>query len=137
MKKTGILIIIVFFLVNTKVQAQELTGTWRYSTSSSKATVTGGKIENKNSSGKTGTLKLKLYASKRKYSGGSLNGYCLLSKRYEQLSANKYYYNIRINDSFSKPPSGRYYITLCLMEYKNGGYRIVDYRNFNSSTVNF
>lgn len=138
MKKTG-LILITFLLVITEAFAQEnkgviLSGDWSYNIdfAQKEVHITGAKIENNSAGGKSGTLKIILYLTATKYSGGSISGYPLAEYTFGQLEGGYYYHDIDKRLDFSStPPVGNYYLTLCLCEY-NESYYIKDYLNFDN-----
>lgn len=111
-------------------------GTWGYRTypSTEQICVYGDKIANYRNGGKSGTLKLAVYASKKPYSGGYINGYCLFEKSLGQLSGGYNFTNLNKIGNLNCPPSGEYCMVLLLLEYSAyNGYEIVDYMNFNNT----
>lgn len=121
--------------INTYVEnGVELSGNWGYQIDYSQQNVriTGAKIENKATEGKSGTVKLSLYLTKTKYSGGSITGYALIDYQLDQLQGGYYYHDINRTINFNvNPPSGNYYVTLLLMEYTDNGFVIKDYLCFD------
>lgn len=116
-----------FFLsLFTGLFAQSLSGTWGYEITGREITLYGDKINNLNEGGRSGTLKLALYATRFRYNGGSINGYELFETNFEPLEGGYYYYDVSKTGYISFPPSGYYYLTILLLEY-NYGFEIVDY----------
>ncbi len=111
-----------------------LSGSWSYSYNfpTNSVSITGGKIENNRSGGKSGSLKIKLYFMEYKYSGENLTGYVIGDIEFDTLKGGTYYYNVNKNTTIeSDPPTGSYYVSLALLEYDDGEYKIVDYLNFD------
>lgn len=71
-----------------------------------------------NHSGKTGTLKLILWATTRPYSPGT-SGFTIAEAKLGQLDANQFYHDINKPVSLVRPPAGTYYLTLMVLEYSN------------------
>ena len=79
----------------------------------------------------SGTLRLRLVASKTRYSGGTLYGYVVATRKLGKLSAGYMYTGIKGKVRYYKPKPGRYYMTLVLEEYTSDGYVIVDHVKFS------
>jgi hypothetical protein len=94
-------------------------------------TLSADRIKNNRNGGKSGTLKVMLWATKYKYRGGRINGYILGQSDLGQLYGNRYFNRIARNVTFYSPPRGRYYMTLTLSEYRYGRYEVVDYVNYS------
>jgi hypothetical protein len=93
------------------------------------------KISNNGSSGISGSLRMKLWATTDTYDGGSLNGYVLGTKNFNQLNAGYYYPNVSADVTYTPPPAGTYYTTMTLEEYQSSGWVIVDYVTFDSPST--
>lgn len=121
--------------INTYVKkGVKLLGSWGYQIDYSQQNVriTGAKIENSATEGKSGTVKLSLYLTTTKYTGGSITGYALIDYQLDQIEAGYYYHDINRVINFNvNPPSGNYYVTLLLMEYTDNGFVIKDYLCFD------
>jgi|ERR1035437_4120526 hypothetical protein len=134
MNKIFIILVIISASFVTKATELELKGNWRYSIDYSKSTVhiTGDKIIN-NSESKSGTIKIRLFLTRTKYTGVSITGYVLAEYQFDPLPGQNYYYDIDKNLNFSNtPPAGTYYVTLTLLEYTNDGYVIMNYLNYDN-----
>ena len=66
MKKLILLLLFPLLSIN----AQNLSGSWGYQIKGKQITLYGDKIENQNNGGRTGTLKVAIYATNYAYSGG-------------------------------------------------------------------
>ncbi|MEM6823143.1 MAG: hypothetical protein AAF558_14525, partial [Verrucomicrobiota bacterium] len=88
------------------------------------------KITNENSNGSTGSLEIRLWATKKKYKGGSIDGYILGKFDKDPLKAGYYYGEISKRVKAYKPPKGTYYLTMTLGELKGEKYTILDYIRF-------
>ena len=71
----SLILLLLFPLLS--INAQNLSGSWGYQINGKQITLYGDKIENQNNGGRTGTLKVAIYATNYAYSGGSLNGYLI------------------------------------------------------------
>jgi hypothetical protein len=109
----------------------ELEGTASYKVSGKRCDLRITKVVN-NGSGKSGSLRLRLWATSRKYSGGRISGYPFAVRSLGQLRGGYHFNNVKGFVSYKKPPKGRYYVTLTLEEYTSEGYKIKDYLTFNS-----
>lgn len=123
MKKLILLPILAFL----NLEAQNFSGSWGYKIDGNEITVYGDKIQNQNNGGRTGTLKIAVFATNYPYSGGYINGYNLFERTLEPLEGGFYYYDVSKSGWCTYPPSGRYSITILLMEYISYDYKIVDY----------
>ena len=131
MKYSLLLFLIIF--CNIELYAQSFSGSWGYKIDGKQITVYGDKINNHNNGGRSGTLKVAIYATKFPYNGGTINGYKLYEYQLDPLDAGYYYNNISNTGWCTYPPSGSYYLTILLLEY-NYNYEIVDYVSMNGYT---
>ena len=122
---------LIFFLILTisvsSINAQNFSGSWGYKIDGKYITLYGDKIENQNNGGRTGTLKVAIYATNYAYNGGSLNGYLLYEYFLDPLNAGYYYSDVSKTGWCTYPPSGSYSLTIVLLEYISYQYEIVDY----------
>jgi hypothetical protein len=113
----------------------ELSGSCSWSISGNSIDIEAGRVENLSSSGTSGTLRLRIWATASPYSGGTINGYVLGTRSLGTLQAGYYYSNISGSVTYSAPPPGTYYTTLTVEEYTGSGYTIRDYLTFSGSDV--
>jgi hypothetical protein len=106
-----------------------------YSSSGSSITLEANRISNTRWSTGTGTLKLTLWATSTRYSGGSINGYVMGEDTFSPLGAGRAYSNVASTVTFSQPPAGTYFVTMTLSEFSSGSYRIKDYFTFNNQVT--
>lgn len=132
MKNVLLLLSILFFSIN--INAQNLSGSWGYKIDGNYITLYGDKIQNQNNGGKTGTLKVAIWATNSRYNGGRINGYKLYEYKLDPLNAGRYYYDVSNTGWCTRPPSGSYYLTILLLEY-NYAYEIVDHISMNGYTT--
>jgi len=125
---------ILALVVFNSLNSQNLSGNWGYRINGNQITLHGDKIQNQNNGGRTGTLKLIVYATDYPYRGGSLRGYNLFERKLDPLDAGYYYYDISKSGWCTYPPSGSYSITIALLEYISYDYQIVDYVTMNGYT---
>ena len=127
-------ILFFFILLNTQLSSQNLSGSWGYEIDGNQITVYGDKIQNQNNGGRSGTLKIAIYATDYPYSGGYLNGYNLFEYTLDPLDGGYIYTNISKTGWCTYPPDGSYSLTILLLEYSYGDYEIVDYITMNGYT---
>ena len=123
----------VFLIFSIELGAQTLSGSWGYKIDSKQITLYGDKISNHNYGGRSGTLKVALYATNYPYSGGTINGYKLYEIQLDPLDAGYSYNDISNTGYCSYPPSGGYYLTILLLEY-DYNYKIEDYISMDGYT---
>ena len=116
-----------------ELSAQSLSGSWGYKIDDKQITLYGDKISNHNNGGRSGTLKVAIWATNYPYNGGTINGYKLYEYKLDPLDAGRYYYDVSNTGWCTHPPSGGYYLTILLLEY-NHDYEIVDYISMNDYT---
>jgi len=121
---TGIIINLLLFC---DLNAQNFSGSWGYKIDGKNITLYGDKIENQNNSGRSGTLKVAIYATNYPYNGSYLNGYKLFEYKLDPLDSRSYYYNVSKTGWCTYPPSGSYSLSIVLLEYISYDYQIVDY----------
>ena len=112
----------------------DLSGSVSWRTSGTTINMTAGKVANLSSNSSTGSLRLRIWATRSFYSGGSISGYIMGTLNLNPLQAGYYYSNINNTVSYSRPASGTYYTTMTVEEYTNSGWVIRDYINFSGTT---
>ena len=128
------LLFLLFFIPFIPINAQNFSGSWGYKIDDHYITLYGDKIQNQNNGGRTGTLKVAIYATDYPYSGGYLNGYLLYEYALDPLDAGYFYSDISKTGWCTYPPSGSYSLTVVLLEYQSYDYKIVDYITMNGYT---
>lgn len=108
----------------------DLAGPVSYSFTQSQITAQAADVSNYNLSGISGTLRLRLWATKKKYKGGSILGWVIFSQEIGQLGAGYHLSNLSYTQQLIRPPSRKYRVTLTLEEFGPNGYSIVDYITF-------
>jgi hypothetical protein len=90
-------------------------------------------IQNNSEENATGTLQLQLWATAEPYTSGTIRGTLLGSAKLEGLAAGQYYKDYRKTVAYS-PPKARasYFVTMALLEYREGQYVIVHHVNFDA-----
>lgn len=109
-----------------------MSGTTSWTAKSGKVDIRVEKISNLGST-KSGSLRLRLWAVKSKYAGGSLSGHILGVRSLDPLSARHHYKNIKGKVTYKKPPSGKYYSVLTLEEYTKAGWKIRHHVSFSAT----
>ena len=96
-----------------------------------------GMIDNTASKSGTGTLLVKLYATKTPYNGGSISGNIVGSFKLDQIKAGQFYRDLHQVVPYVPPTAnGTYFMTITLLEYQQNGYVVVDHRNMpNTATL--
>ena len=133
--KCGLLLVAVLYFASSLGRAAdlEMSGTIGYNPSGSNVTLEVGRIDNYTYGGTSGTIRLRLWATSSRYSGGSLSGYVMASSSLGTLSGRSYFSNVVRTVPLTVPPSGTYYVTMTLEEYTSSGYVTRDYLTFNST----
>lgn len=129
MKKLTLLLLFVPFL---SVCAQNFSGNWGYTIDGNYITLYGDKIDNQNNGGRSGTLKIAIYATDYPYSGGYLSGYLLYEYALDPLEAGYYYSDVSKTGWCTYPPKGTYSLSIILLEYTYSDYEVVDYITMDS-----
>lgn len=111
-----------------------LSGACSWSTSGNQVKISVAKVENRNAYGQSGTLRLRLWASKTPYSGSPISAYLLGTVTLGPLNAGYYYGNIATYTDYVKPPPGYFYTTIILEEYASGTYYLKDFITFSNPT---
>tara|TARA_Y100000739_G_C20286008_1_gene318846 strand:- start:100 stop:504 length:405 start_codon:yes stop_codon:yes gene_type:complete len=132
MRFTYALLLILFFSV--EISAQNFSGNWGFELDGKEITLYGDEIQNQNNGGRTGTLKVAIYATNYPYSGGYLNGYKLYEYQLDPLDAGYYYTDVSKTGWCTYPPTGSYSLTILLLEYISYDYEIVDYVTMSGYT---
>lgn len=139
MKITSLLIMAAWMLVASSAFADaKMTGSTRFQFAAQNASVTFGcdRVQNTSKENATGTLMMRLWALDRPYTSGTISGKILASYKLEGLDAGCSYPNVSRTVATTLPSRrADYVLCLTLLEYKNGGYVIVDHRNFAGCTV--
>ena len=116
-------------------------GTVAYSYSGSIAILTADRVQNNETGGISGTLKMELWALPAPYAGVAITGYKMAQYTVGQLNGGFQFSNVNSgNVAFVAPPSGTYYVAMILTEFTtpggvNGGYTPRDYVNFPTPLV--
>lgn len=107
----------------------EMDGPYRWQTNAAAGTVAidVGKIKHARP-GKTGTLKLSVWATKTPYKGGAIQGYELGSVQKKALEKGYTYTDVKNTAKYTPPPAGTHYVSILLTEFGNNEeYTIMDY----------
>ncbi|MCA1964061.1 MAG: hypothetical protein LDL31_08980 [Prosthecobacter sp.] len=83
---------------------------------------------------RSGSLRLRVWAARSPYYGGTLSGYILGTLSLSPLNAGYAYNNINRNVTYSRPPAGSFYTVMTIEEYTTSGWFIRDYLNFPGTT---
>ena len=97
----------------------ELEGQMGYSISNSSVEIRAEKIVNSRRGGHSGTLRLSIWATETKYTGGTLRGQVIASCQLDSLEGGYHYNNVKKTTSYIEPRGGYYYLTLILEEYNS------------------
>lgn len=112
----------------------DLSGTASWQVSGRAVDIRVGKVSNLATSGRSGSLRLRLWATRSKYSGGSISGYVLGLRRLNPLPGGYSYNSVSGQVLFTRPPSGTYYTTITLEEYTPAGWVVRDHINFRGTS---
>lgn len=111
-----------------------MSGFTSWSSRGSRVTFSVEDISNDREFGRSGSLRLRLWATTTPYDGDSIYGYVLGTKKLKPLYAGYYYGNLVRTTGFRRPPSGYYYTTMTLEEFTISGWVIIDYVTFSGYT---
>ena len=100
-----------------RLPSSEIEGSTSYRISGKSAFINAAKIVNKGDS-TSGTLQLRLWATKTRYTGGSINGYVVATRRLGELSEVTATIRFKERSRIKKPRRGSYFMTLTLEEYQ-------------------
>jgi hypothetical protein len=94
-------------------------------------------ILNARPSGRSGILRIRLWATNTPYNGGDdvLQGFPMMTKRVGRVNAGQYISNYSRGTTFFAPPRGEYYVTMTLEEFVGGLWNIVDYVTFQDQSL--
>ena len=85
-------------------------------------------ILNERAGGRSGVLRIRLWATTTPYDGESLlQGYPLATRRVGRVNGGFFIQNFSRYTFFRPPPSGNYFVTMTLEELVRGRWEIVDY----------
>lgn len=123
------LVLCIMVIHNLIAGELKLAGNWDYAIDYNQNTINiiGDAIEYAGPERESGVIKLEVYVTNTRYSGGSITGYVLSECEFNPLEAGYYYDNINKVLDLVPPPTGIYYVALILSEYFYGRYYIVDY----------
>ncbi len=83
----------------------------------------------------TGSLRLQVWVTRSRYTGGSISGYVVGTKNLGTLRAGYAYTGISGYVSYTRPPSGTYYDVITVEEYTSGGWVIRDFATSGTSQL--
>jgi hypothetical protein len=109
----------------------DLTGSVGWSTRGRLINIRAGRVSNNSLTRTTGSLRLRVWATRSRYAGGSMRGYVLGTRRLQPLAPGYYYTGISGDVALARPPRGSYYTTMTLEEYTTSGWVIRRHRNFS------
>ena len=123
-----------FFTVSLSAAAQniELDCPCGFAIQGASVTLTADAVINPRNGGRSGTLKLKLWATSSPYSGGSISGHIVGEYRFsDALNGGFRYTDLDRTVAYDRPPDGIYYMTMVVTEFNNGQDFIQDYITFD------
>lgn len=134
-KALAVLFLPIFILIaipgtSTAQTPVKLTGKWRVKGNSTVVTMSG-MITNK-AAYTSGSLRVEIWATKKRYRGRGMPGYRLVQLDYPPLPASGAY-GVRETVAYTHPARGYYFINVVLSEIQEAGdnpayWAIVDYR---------
>ncbi len=120
----------------------QLIGNYSFQSSGASGTVVmnADTVRNADPSGRSGSIRLELWAFTTPYSGGSLNGHRMAIYSLSPLNGGSSWSKVSSGSvTFTSPPAGTYFVSLMVTEYTGGstndGYLGRDYGNFVSPLV--
>lgn len=130
-----IIVLTITLFVSLSINASELKfdGSIGYRFDNDKVTIFADKIMNKTIGGKSGSIKVAIYATDNLYKSGGLYGYVLGEHTFDkQLYGEYQLLDIQQTMDYVEPPIGKYYITVALLEYDGNEYRVTDFESFKN-----
>jgi hypothetical protein len=114
----------------------DLSGNVSWNTSGNTIVIKAGMLQNNSQTATTGSLRLRVWATRSPYTGGGISGYVMGAYQLKDQLQPGYYYSDISSGSvpYTRPPRGTYYTTITVEEYDNGWYE-QDYINFNGTTT--
>src|SRR5262249_24938698 len=129
------LLCLTFALLSASASNVSFSGNCTWEINGSSINIEVGRVDNDDPAGsRSGRLRLRLWATSTRYSGGTINGYVLGVHALDPLAGQYYYQNISGYVSYTAPPAGTYYTTITLEEYTGSGYVIRDYLTFDGTS---
>ncbi|MCP3924355.1 MAG: hypothetical protein GY714_17405 [Desulfobacterales bacterium] len=127
---------ILFIGISSNATELKFGGSIGYNFFKDKVTIFADKIMNKGKSGKSGSIKVAIYATESLYESGGLYGYLMGEHTFDnQLYGDYHFTDVQQTVDYIEPPVGKYYITVALMEYDGEDYRIKDFQSFKDPVV--
>ncbi len=131
MKKIFVFLITILLSLNLYASDISLDGSTSYRVMDDQILLSTEKIINKSQKSKSGTLKLKLYATEFRYYGGPIDGYVLGEYTFSKiLDSGEYFFDTSQKVKCTRPPNGKYYMTMVLLEYEGNQFKIIDFQNY-------
>jgi hypothetical protein len=98
--------------------------------------LTADQILNERESGRSGVLRIRLWATSTPYNGeATLQGFPMATKRVGRVNAGFYLPDFSRVTFFRAPPSGTYWVTMTLEELVRGRWEIVDFVTFPDQSI--
>lgn len=117
----------------TESSSIALSGSCSWRVSGRSITLRAAQVVNRGNA-RSGRLRLRVWATRSRYSGLSLSGYVLGTRNLNPLNPGYQYSNFSGWVNYSRPPRGTYYTVMTVEEYTSGGWRIRSYVNFSRTT---
>lgn len=128
--------LIVFLSTTLSATELKLDGSIGYKFHDDKVTIFADKIMNKSIGGKSGTIKLAVYATDSFYDAGGLYGYILGEHTFDRELYGEYnFLNVQKTVDYKEPPIGKYYITIALLEFDGKDFKITDFASFKEPVL--
>lgn len=115
----------------TQSRTLDMSGKVAWKTSGQKVNIRVGKVANLSNTGKSGSLRLRLWALRSPYTGGSISGFVMGTRTLSPLTGGYAYTKIKGHVAFRRPPAGKYYTAVTLEEFTTSGWVVRDYTSFS------
>lgn len=127
---------LLMFAQVARATSISLSGTYSYQYSGQYVVMTADRVTNNEFGGRSGTLRMELWAFPSPYTGASQTGYQLATYTLGELYGGEYFYDISSGwVPVYYPPSGTWYISLIITEYNYGSWPSVDHGTFSGTLV--
>ncbi len=109
-------------------------GNVSYTRNDVRITLRATKIVNRDSN-RSGSLKVSLWATVSRYTGGTISGYETSSIDLSALGPNQFYSDVARETAFREPPSGAYWMSMLLSEWSGTAWLVVDHAGFDTQVT--
>lgn len=111
-----------------------LSGRASWTTSGDHIDIRADKVTNTSTTITSGSIRVRIWATRSRYTGGSMTGYILGTRTLSPLAPGYHYQKIKGKVRYKRPPGGKYFTTITVEEFSDSGWFIQDYLNFSGTS---